>query len=156
MASNLEGDQIMARRLNAHLKKTEIKTLKNKLLAEEERIVNKQLSKKIEFKLNSRSENKDDVDSANDNILVSTDLRFSNRELLYLKKIRKAITKTDSEEYGMCIECGDEINFSRLFARPTSDLCILCKEESERAENQSSHGKTSKSLGETMSMTSSL
>ncbi len=146
----------MAKRLNAHLKKTEIKKLKNKLLAEEERIVNKQLSKKIEFKLNSPGENKDDVDSANDNILVSTDLRFSNRELLYLKKIRKAISKVDSEEYGMCTECGDNISFSRLWARPTSDLCIVCKEESERAEHQSSQGRTSKSLGQSMSLVSSI
>lgn len=146
----------MAKRLNGHLKKTEIKTLKNKLLAEEERIVNKQLTNKFEFKMKSTSENKDDVDSANDNILVSTDLRFSNRELFYLKKIRKAITKTETDEYGMCVDCGSEIGFSRLFARPTSELCIVCKEESEKAENQSSHGRTSKSLGQTMSLVSSI
>ncbi len=145
----------MAKRLNVHLKKTEIKKLKNKLLAEEERIVNKQLSKKAEFKL-SPNENKDDVDSANDNILTSTDLRFSNRELLYLKKIRKAIEKTDTEEYGICTDCGADISFTRLWARPTSDLCIVCKEESERVEHQSSHGRTSKSLGQSVNLATSV
>lgn len=95
-------------------------------------------------------ESKDSVDSANDNILVSTSLRFSNREALYLKKIQKALKKIDSEEFGSCDDCGALISFQRLLARPTSDLCIECKEESEMSELHNIFHKKSKSLGENL------
>ncbi|MCB9092257.1 MAG: TraR/DksA family transcriptional regulator [Halobacteriovoraceae bacterium] len=142
----------MAKRMNSHLKKKELDNLKQKLLSEEERIVNKQLAKKIEFKLQAPSESKDEVDSANDSILVYSDLRLSNRELLYLKKVRKAIQKLQTDEYGICEDCGDQINYQRLTARPTSELCIVCKEECEREENQSAYSKSSKSLGQQINL----
>ena len=147
---NLEGDRIMARRLNAHLKKTEIKKIKNELISIEERIINKQLAKKVQFSFSEKSDNKDDVDSANNNILISNDLRFSNRERLYLKKVKDALSRIESDEFGMCTDCGSEINFVRLQARPTSELCISCKEESERDENN--RGRVSKSLGKTVQL----
>ena len=143
----------MGKRLNGHLKKSEIKEIKQILLAEEERIINKQLSKKIDFQLTDKGDNKDDVDSANNNILVSTDLRFSNRERLYLGKIKGAIRRVDSDEFGICECCGGEISFSRLKARPTSEMCIHCKEESEREELNSAQGRVSKSLGQSMNLT---
>jgi DnaK suppressor protein len=133
------------KRLNAHLSKNDLKVLKDILMFQKERIINTQMSKKIQFSL--QNENKDEVDSANDNILVSTDLRFSNREMLYLKKIQKSLNFIENEEFGMCQECGAEISMQRLKARPTSDMCINCKEESERSEHQNAHGRTSKSLG---------
>lgn len=133
----------MARRLNGHLKKSEIRKLNDFLLSEQERIVNKQLTKKFDFTLKSQSENKDDVDSANNNILASNALRFSNRDALFLKKIKKALKKFEIEEYGMCEECGCAINFQRLMARPTSEMCIGCKEESERIEGQSIRSSSS-------------
>ncbi len=142
----------MAKRLNGHLKKTDLKKLKNSLLAIEERIINKQLTKNVNFSIIQKSDNKDDVDSANNNILISNDLRFSNRERLYLKKVKNALKMIETDEYGMCTDCGSPINFVRLQARPTSELCISCKEENEREENQNAGGRTSKSLGKTVSL----
>ena len=95
---------------------------------------------------------RDEVDSANDNILLAADMRFSNRESLYYKKIVKTLTKVETEQYGMCDECGDPITYTRLIARPTSEMCILCKEESEREENQNFFERRSKSLGREMSV----
>jgi len=142
----------MSVRLNSHLSDKQITDLKEKLLGEAERIRTNFQLKKSEYEENSLTGAKDEVDSANDNILLAADMRFSNRESLYYKKIMKTLSKIESEQYGMCDECGESITFSRLIARPTSEMCILCKEESEREENQNFFERRSKSLGREMSV----
>ena len=142
----------MSVRLNSHLSDKQIIALKEKLLAEAERIKTNFQLKKQEYETSAVSGAKDEVDSANDNILLAADMRFSNRESLYFKKIMKTLSKMESEAYGMCDECGDSITYTRLIARPTSEMCILCKEESEREENQNFFERRSKSLGTVMSV----
>ncbi len=126
--------------------------LKDKLLSEAERIRSNFQLKKQEYENSSVTGAKDEVDSANDNILLAADMRFSNRESLYYKKITKTLSKIETEQYGMCDDCGDPITFQRLIARPTSEMCILCKEESEREENQNFFERRSKSLGREMTV----
>ncbi|HXH31094.1 MAG TPA: TraR/DksA family transcriptional regulator [Bacteriovoracaceae bacterium] len=145
----------MAIRLNSHLSDKQIELLKDKLLGEAERIKNNFQLKKHEYENTSLTGAKDEVDSANDSILLAADMRFSNRENLYFKKITKTLSKIESDQYGMCDECGDPITFSRLIARPTSEMCILCKEESEREESQNFFERRSKSLGQVMSVSGS-
>lgn len=142
----------MSVRLNSHLSDKQITALREKLLGEAERIRTNFQLKKHEYENNSITGAKDEVDSANDNILLAADMRFSNRESLYYKKIMKTLSKIETDSYGMCDECGDPITYSRLIARPTSDMCILCKEESEREESQNFFERRSKSLGQTMSV----
>jgi DnaK suppressor protein len=143
----------MTVRLNRHLSDKHLEALKDKLLAEAERIRTNFQLKKHEYENNSITGAKDEVDSANDSILLAADMRFSNRESLYYKKIMKTLSKIESDQYGMCDECGDPITYSRLIARPTSEMCILCKEESEREESQNFFERRSKSLGSVMSVT---
>jgi DnaK suppressor protein len=142
----------MSVRLNSHLSDKKITELKDKLLVEAERIRSNFQLKKNEYESSSIMGAKDEVDSANDNILLAADMRFSNRESLYYKKIMKTLSKIETEQYGMCDECGEPITFSRLIARPTSEMCILCKEESEREESQNFYERRSKSLGREMSV----
>lgn len=141
------------KRLNGHLTQKQLDFLKDKILAEIERIQNKTLAERIQFSDGVSSG--DEVDSANDNIIKHSELRFATRETLYLKKLKKTLKVVDSEEYGICEECGAEINFQRLSARPTSSMCIGCKEESERDELQNFHGRKSKSLGTTVNLAGS-
>lgn len=142
----------MSVRLNKHLSDKQLGALKDKLLAEAERIRSNFATKKTEYETASVSGGKDEVDSANDSILLAADMRFSNRESLYFKKIMKTLSKIENEQYGMCDECGDVITYTRLLARPTSEMCILCKEESEREENQNFFERRSKSLGREMTI----
>ncbi len=142
----------MSVRLNKHLSDKQLGALKDKLLAEAERIRSNFATKKTEYETASVTGGKDEVDSANDSILLAADMRFSNRESLYFKKIMKTLSKIESEQYGMCDECGDAITYTRLLARPTSEMCILCKEESEREENQNFFERRSKSLGREMTV----
>ena len=64
----------------------------------------------------------------------------------------KTLSKIETEQYGMCDDCADPITYQRLIARPTSEMCILCKEESEREENQNFFERRSKSLGREMTV----
>lgn len=137
-------------RMNDHLTDKQLAELKDKVLAEVERIENKLISEKL--LMVNESSGRDEVDSANDEIIKHTELRFATRETLYLKKLRKTMSHIQSDEYGLCQDCGNEINFQRLQARPTSTMCITCKEESERDELQNFHGRQSKSLGKTVSL----
>lgn len=136
----------MSSRLNDHLSEDQLNTLKDKVLAEIERIENKLATDKSHMEVGGNS-GRDEVDSANDDILKHSELRFATRETLYLKKLKKTRGLLDSDEYGICEDCGSDITFTRLMARPTSTLCIGCKEESERDELQNFHGRKSKSLG---------
>lgn len=143
----------MSSRLNNHLTEKELTLLKDKVLAEIERIQNKMNTEFAQFDPSLMGA-KDEVDSANDQILAHTQLRFATRETLYLKKLKKTLKMVDSDEYGMCEECGAQITFQRLLARPTSTMCISCKEESERDEQQNVHGRQSKSLGKQVNLPS--
>lgn len=138
-------------RMNKHLGLKQLATLKDHVLAEIERIKNHKINERVKFTEELNATSSDEVDSANDNILKHSEIRFARRETLYLKKLQKTMTHMDCDEYGMCDECGESISFQRLSARPTSNMCITCKEESERDEKQSASGRISKSLGKQVS-----
>ena len=98
----------------------------------------------------------DDVEQSITDYNNSHQLRFRNREVFYAKKIDKALKKFEVNEYGLCSECGSWIKFERLLARPTAEMCIICKEESERDESSSFIGRQSKSLGKVVDLTGML
>lgn len=61
--------------------------------------------------------------------------RLKNRNETYQKKIWRALEKIEDGIYGECEDCGCNISYGRLKARPTADLCIDCKEEQEKGED---------------------
>lgn len=135
-------------RLNDFLSEEQLEELKNNLLAEKERIMNKQVDES-HYCLD-KNELSDVVDEASINAQTQQNIRFKNRENFYLKKIAKALGKIKRGTYGMCEECDGEISFERLKARPVAEMCISCKEESEFTENNNFFQKRSKSLGKTL------
>lgn len=133
------------RRENAYLTAKQIEILKDKLLADKERINNKKAAHE-QYQLD-KNELSDPLDEASINTQTSHDIRFINRENFYLKKINKSLEAIIRGTYGLCEECDGEIGFERLNARLTAEMCISCKEESEMAENNNYFDKKSKSLG---------
>jgi DnaK suppressor protein len=93
----------------------------------------------------------DEIDQATTDIEQSMRMRLCNREILYLKKIDEALARMDDGVFGLCEECGEDIEIRRLEARPTATLCVSCKEEQERREILTAAGREHKSLGETFS-----
>ena len=78
------------------------------------------------------------VPDPNDRATIESDrsfeLRIRDRERKLLSKIEEAITRIEEGEYGICEECGCDINVKRLEARPVTTLCIDCKTLQEQKE----------------------
>ena len=133
----------------AFLNKTQTKELKNLLLEEQQKIINTQNEKDNSFYSLNKDDMPDPVDEASANIQASQELRFRNREIFYLKKIKKALERVDVGSYGVCEECEEPIGYNRQKARLTAEKCILCKEAGELTENMSV--RRSSSMGKTIS-----
>ncbi len=63
-------------------------------------------------------------------------LRIRDRERKLISKIDEALMRIDDGSYGKCEECGNEIGFARLKARPVTTLCIECKSSQEAEERR--------------------
>ncbi len=86
----------------------------------------------LEENLMVRPEDKDEVDQANADIEQSMRMQLKNRENFTLKKINEALRRIEEGTYGECENCEEAIELRRLQARPTTAMCIACKEEEEK------------------------
>jgi DnaK suppressor protein len=100
----------------------------------------------------------EDFDLKRDDMLDETDMtsvenetnmriRLRNREALFIKKIDEALERIKAGSFGECESCSEEIETKRLEARPTTTLCVLCKEDQERRETLHIDGHRHKSIG---------
>jgi DnaK suppressor protein len=89
----------------------------------------------------------DEVDFTTFEIDNQMRLRLASREALYLKKIDEALARIDDGTFGQCEKCEEDIELRRLEARPTTTLCVSCKEAQERNEKHHIDGHTHKSVG---------
>jgi len=103
-----------------------------------------------DFSVNS-DDRFDEIDQATTDIEQSMRMRLRNREMLYIKKVDEALRRIEDGIFGLCDECGEDIELRRLEARPTATLCVQCKEEQERKEVLTAAGRQHKSLGATFS-----
>ena len=139
----------MSEEIDSCLTNKEITTLKEMLLAEQKKMMNKD-DEKEQYCID-RNELIDPLDEACANVQTSHEIRLKNRDNFYLRKINKTLNKIDRNEYeGRCSECEGAIGLTRLFARPTAELCIQCKEEAETEEKSNFFMKRSKSFGKTI------
>ena len=61
-------------------------------------------------------------------------LRIRDRESKLIKKIKGALKRIESDTYGICESCGEDITIKRLKARPVTTQCIDCKSKEEALE----------------------
>lgn len=78
----------------------------------------------------------DEIDTASSEINLQFTGRLREREQGLLAKIDLALQKIEDNEYGECLNCGEDIGVKRLRARPVAELCIECKSEQEKMERQ--------------------
>ena len=52
--------------------------------------------------------------------------RILDETLLRQTRLRNALSRIDSEMFGICIECEEEIGMGRMRVRPESVRCIDC------------------------------
>ncbi|WP_424946592.1 RNA polymerase-binding protein DksA [Candidatus Spongiihabitans sp.] len=78
----------------------------------------------------------DPTDRASQETDMALELRGRDRDRKLIKKIEISISQLSSGDFGYCENCGEEIGFKRLEARPTASLCIDCKTLDEIREKQ--------------------
>ncbi len=49
-----------------------------------------------------------------------------------IREVEETRIRMREGEYGNCVDCGDDIAYQRLQARPTASRCIYCQREYER------------------------
>ena len=76
----------------------------------------------------------DPLDRAVLDINRSYTLRMRDRESILIKKIRASLEDIEDGVYGICDDCGRDIAFERLKARPVARHCIRCKTKQEEQE----------------------
>ena len=114
-------------------KNKNLKKIKNKLIAQKKFIISQlqkfaKKSKKVkgnyETKFqqigNHQDENAIEVSDYESSLSVEHELEKE------LKDIESALKKTSENTYGICSNCGKQINPKRLEAMPEATLCIEC------------------------------
>lgn len=56
-------------------------------------------------------------------------LDASRRRQLQLVKADNALQRIDSDDFGYCLSCDEEIAYRRMLINPTNTLCIECAEK---------------------------
>ena len=75
------------------------------------------------------------------------EFKLAARHKFYIRKINDALERIATGEFGRCDDCSQDIELSRLYARPTANLCIACKEEQEKEERAQLYERRSKTRG---------
>ncbi len=76
----------------------------------------------------------DVVDKAAVELDLDLNIHMKERDRKLLLKIREALARLNDGTYGICEECGNNISFTRLRARPVTTSCIHCKKKQEAKE----------------------
>jgi DnaK suppressor protein len=65
-------------------------------------------------------------------MMTDLGLEEAGRDLEELQEIDGALRRIDEGVYGICEECGREIDERRLAAQPTATRCIACQAQHEK------------------------
>ena len=63
------------------------------------------------------------MDAINNKTINESSLREKKQEL---KKLERALENAESEKFGICTKCGNEIPFGRLEYMPHTTRCVNC------------------------------
>jgi len=70
------------------------------------------------------------MDAMQQQQMAKASRRIAEQRLL---QIDAALTRMAGGDYGICVECEEEIDLARLQARPESPFCVDCQGRRERA-----------------------
>lgn len=63
------------------------------------------------------------MDAINNKTINESSLREKKQQL---KKLERALDNSESDSFGICTKCGDEIPFGRLEYMPHTTRCVNC------------------------------
>lgn len=105
--------------------KANLKKIKEKLLAERELLIEKLKDNDLSI---DDSETPDPVDLAVRNYSKNVMLAVSENESKQLTLIDEALRRIEDDEFGLCMNCENEITSKRLEAIPWARYCLNCQE----------------------------
>jgi RNA polymerase-binding protein DksA len=76
---------------------------------------------------------RDEADDAVAGMLADLDLAAVHRDVQELREVQSAITRLQTNNFGVCMKCGVDIAYERLAAQPTARRCIECETRHERS-----------------------
>ncbi|MCU0587173.1 MAG: TraR/DksA family transcriptional regulator [Syntrophobacteraceae bacterium] len=83
----------------------------------------------------------DEVDFASMHSSRELGIRIHRHHHMRVREILAAIHRLSEGEYGICVECGDEIAVDRLKAQPVTTVCLSCRRHLEVVSRRGSHRK---------------
>jgi DnaK suppressor protein len=83
----------------------------------------------------------DEGDQSIADLLADVNLAVIDQHINEIRRIEQALERVKGGEYGVCMDCGEEIAYQRLQAYPTAVRCRDCQARYERAYAQSSTPK---------------
>lgn len=111
------------------MEKPKIEYFKNKLICEQRSILDQlSLSKQKQLVVDSDGDEADEIQA---NTIVEIDSALANRSGAKLTNIKIALDKINSEEFGSCEDCGEEIPEKRLEFNACFPTCVKCAEQRE-------------------------
>ena len=122
------------------LTKKELQKLKQRML-DRQRVLVQEVKEQRDRTLEDGSEDVlGGVGDAGDESVVRmvTDLHLqeAGRDLDELRDIDAALQRIESDDYGTCEQCGNDIGYPRLEVQPTAVRCIDCQAQYEKTHAQ--------------------
>ncbi|MEQ1643534.1 MAG: TraR/DksA family transcriptional regulator [Pyrinomonadaceae bacterium] len=111
------------------MNKTQIKEIKEKLIAERDALIQKLKGSDLSI---DDAETPDPVDLAVRNYSKNVQLAVSENESKQLVLIDEALLRIEDDEFGVCLNCEKEINPKRLAAIPWARYCLDCQSLQEQ------------------------
>ncbi|MBK7861990.1 MAG: TraR/DksA C4-type zinc finger protein [Archangiaceae bacterium] len=108
-----------------------------KAIAKQLAELEKQLASKTALRIEPNADHEERADEDEQPLNEMNQAIASNRnkaDLILLGKVRAAIKRLndDPDDYGNCIDCGDEILAGRMKAMPWADLCVDCQSKKDK------------------------
>lgn len=60
-----------------------------------------------------------------------------NRDFMRLHQVRTALKRIETNAFGVCVNCEEDISKKRLAAIPWAALCIVCQEGADKKTEES-------------------
>ena len=86
----------------------------------------------------------DPMDQVQNRFEMDLAISVINTDWQTRKAVEKALKLLSIDEYGICQDCGSEINPQRLKAIPWSTLCVYCQESRDSTGASGSKGRYSR------------
>jgi DnaK suppressor protein len=114
----------MRERLKTSEIRRELETLQGQLAA--------QLGLREEARIEHSSDVMDQIQSAEAREFALQNL---DRYARQLREVEFALQRIDEGDYGVCLDCEEEIGPKRLQAIPWAERCVRCQEKADRRES---------------------